>query len=547
MDKKKIVGIIVFAIVLTVYIWYPSMVENLEQRRIEAMFREHRYEEVYETLSQEMQHIDSWEYLALMRSEYYIGDLERFRQKLTNLIHHNKTETVQALLDEFGTQLSMFTELVNIDQMGGIEFKDAEIRQEVAMSYFWYWERSRANASYIERALELRGEKDEIDFMDVAFYYALGDIETLLDIYDEVIEKPLYHELVTDYVMGFRSIDGQRVVKDLDKHFSHLDSLDFPEELLRNIGLIASRYLMGGNHPPDVLDRPFFQENIYFNYYSSLRLLNYPGTREVNLNELNEREEYASIDGIQETLEVVNNTQIISSIIEISKKGFLLYELDEEIYSFNLFKKNNQAPKQLNYGNDFYVSNNRSYYSTVKRLENHSSEGDRMDIIIDSSFEVLKTMENTLYNPSVIQWVDDNKFYYSFVGDSGWMYDMDTDIEVKIQHSNVEFQNIELYDPYSSLYSIDEETYTVTEYTSDGPYYRIRNIKDHSIVYEMELFDRPYLGSCEKYIYSVEFVDEVIKVLIGIDKETKQKVYFPFYQIHDLWHDFVRYLQLATD
>lgn len=190
MDKKKIAGVFIFAIALSVYVGYPNMVETLEQRRIESMLKNERYEEVYEALSKEKLDIDSWEYLALMRSEYYLGQINRFNIRLVNLINNKETKIVQALLDEFGENLSEY--YISIDQMGGIIFKDEDVRNAVAYKYFA--DSYGYDLALLERAREVRGEINIVDIIDIHYYSEVGDIESLVNKYDEVIE-----ELKEDY------------------------------------------------------------------------------------------------------------------------------------------------------------------------------------------------------------------------------------------------------------------------------------------------------------------------------------------------------------
>lgn len=537
MYKKKIAGIIIFAVVLVVFIGYPNMVENWEQRRMESMLKNERYEEVYEALSKERQDADSWEYFALMRSEYYLGHLSRFNIRLTTLINNHEKDKVQLLVDEFGMDLS--DHFIAIDQMGGIEFKDEEVREGVAVEYFNAWQGygnhffGFGNPETLRRAREVRGEKDELDMIDIYYYAAMKDMETLVNLHDEIPGhlRENYYEIVTVGIIS--PLISHEVNTDTTSHFNLLESLDFPDELLKKVGFYASSSVQYSPADPSFLQEPFFKDNIYLSYYLSLRKLNLNHSRKEGLSELNEREEYLSIDGSREILDVVNNGRLISNFLEISKDGYLLYKLDEVTYSVNLFGMGNV--RELAYGETGVVSNNRSYYTTL--IWDAMPHGYK---ILDSSFNVVETIQYTDY----IKWVDDNKLFYAV--DSGWLYDIKTKTKVPTRRSEVEFPTMDIYDPSSKLYSWGEETYTAIEQDPvQGNFYRVRNIKDHSIVYEMHLGEISFLGSCDRFVYTFETLDS-LQILMGIDKDTREKIYFPFYKLKDQWiYDYVNYLYVG--
>ena len=137
----------------------------------------------------------------------------------------------------------------------------------------------------------------------------------------------------------------------------------------------------------EYLQRPFFQNNIYFRYYTSLFKLNTQSTRYEGLKELNETVEYRSIDGIDKILDIVNNYEKMNQVWEVSKKGIILYGVDGGLYRANLL--GNHTPK-ITEQYDIYLasnSNNRSYYYGVF----HWNEGTpEKSMILNSSFEMIK-------------------------------------------------------------------------------------------------------------------------------------------------------------
>lgn len=548
MDKKKITGIVVFAIALTAYIWYPNMAESFEQRRIEAMFREERYEEVYDKLANKTYDTSSWQNLAFMRSQFYLGKTGMFNRKIAELIRDNEKDNLQLLVDEFEDKIVM-DYLMQMDQMG-IVIKGENARKALSYRYYAHYTFSHGSLDNIIRAMEYRGEKEEIDIMEIAYHYAMGDIDFLVEIYENVPDhlKESYYSYVARYTLGsgLMTFEGQADF-DMEEHFHKLSKVDFPEQLKREIGHYAAAQqatLWEDYMVHSFIKHPFFQENLYYHYSKTLLKLESVYTREEGLVELNGNHEYKSIEGIEKVLDLVNNGYHMQQIGEISKEGFLIYSKGQGVYGVDLFSEDLSSQLEFNkyrISSIGDISDNRSYYFA-------SVVGTRNFDVLNSSFEVIDT--KTDLSKQFLRWLNDKELFYSV---DNRIYNAETGQTIQSTELNIEPQSLPALETYSRLYRVDDKTYTVmADQQPEGDvyvrywgvalrFYQIRDIETDSIIYEMEL-PVEFLGSCEKYIYGLESLD-TLRVLMAIDKETQEKIYFPFYLLSNQEAPEVRYIE----
>ncbi|QNO16041.1 hypothetical protein HYG86_15330 [Alkalicella caledoniensis] len=538
MNKKTLAGIIVFIVALGLFIGYPNMEESWEQRKIKTMLRGEKYEEVYEILDKESHDISSWKYVAKMQSEYYLGNEDLFFRKLDSLIKKEERAGVQYLVDVMGEKLQLY--LLRIDKMGGIEFTRAEVQDIVAMSYLALWR--GADPAPVIRAKEIKGARDDIDVVDLFYYYAVKDLESLLDIYTQLPDDLLdaYYELLAATIADENMLLDKEF--DLDKHFEKLDKFVLPKEIEREVTFAISGIIMNildQNHRDIFLQQNFFKNNLQFNFFYSLRKSIFENHREEAIKDMNNKEKYSFIDGYQDIIDVVNNgTYVMSSrdqnwhhLFQISKDGYMVFQNDSRRYKVNLLM--GEDPEDYEYSIIHSSSHDGSYF----HANIYGNPG-----ILDSKFNLVMEFEEE----ASVSWVDAKTFHYGAYDNSNeeFIFNLETKERTPMALRDVKFKYLENhYGDYNYIYRFDDQTYTVIPWEEivkeSGEkeivqYYRVRNISDNSLVFELQM-PSDFMGSCNKYVYYFEERD-VLQVLTGIDKETNEKVYFPFFQLRSTWN-----------
>lgn len=537
MNKKTLAGIIVFIVALGLFIGYPDIAESWEKRKIQSMLRSEKYEEVFEILDKESHDISSWRYVAKMQSEYYLGNEDLFFRKLDSLIKKEERAGVQYLVDVMGEKMHFY--LLQIDQMGGIEFTRAEVQDIVAISYLTLWRGEDITA--LVRAKEVKGSRDDIDIIDLFYYYAVKDLETLVEIYTQVPDDLLdaYYELLAATIADENMLLDKEF--NLDKHFEKLDKLVLPKEIEREVTFAISGIMMNildQNDRDIFLQQNFFKNNMQFNFFYSLRKSIFENHREEAIKDMNNKEKYSLIDGYQDILEVVNNgTYVMSSrdqnwhhLFRISKDGYMVFQNDSRRYKVNLLTV--EVPEDYEYSIIHSSSHDGSYY----HANIYGNPG-----ILDSKFNLVMEFEEE----ASITWVDAKTFHYGAYGTSEeeFIFNLETKEKTSMALRDVQFTYIE--NPYddNDVYRFDDETYSVVlwEEITNEPgdkelvqHYRVRSISDNSLVYELQM-PNDFVGECEKYVYYFEKVD-VLQVLTGVSKATNEKIHFPYFQFRSTWN-----------
>ncbi|QNO16040.1 hypothetical protein HYG86_15325 [Alkalicella caledoniensis] len=532
MDKKRLVGIVVFIVVVGIFISHPQFKHNRESNRIETLLSQEKYQEVYDELNQVSHPLESWEYLALMRAEFYLDEIMMFNKKLEALIEKDVKGNVQLLVDEFGVFLIDYLAL--IDQMGGINFNDDVLLSALSQSYYYQWVGTN-DYSKLEKAVEYGSEKGYLDNVDIAYLYVNNDIETMIESYDDIwVDMRVYfYDRLIEYIMhGPESVEVDENLKNEKDRLDYLSSLDISEEITKRLAFDLSWYVARDRVNKSILEHPFIKNNIYINYYWSLRRLGSEDTRQEALRDLNENTNYQDIDGYEREIEIINTSTYMEGILDITKEGILVYEFSGQYFMNNIY--DDEESEVYPYERWGTPSNSRNYYILF------TWDASKVNyLILDSELKIAKSIE--AIDMLSFKWLNDTEVYEEY---RRTLYNIPMGEEEKVDVEQLEFPKIDNYTAGVELYRIDEETYTVIELEVHenlkefltNPmkrHYRVRNIHDNSVVYEMEL-PVIFIGSNDNYIFGLEEQGNLL-VLTSINKDTHQRTSHKFYLINDHW------------
>ncbi len=537
MDKKKIAGLLIFIIALGIFIGYPNIQDFQLKREVEALMADGEYFEIIAMFEKEEISEDSWKNFALLKSYFYLND-DTFQTKLDNLIKNDNKKIVQMVVNDMGKELIWL--LRDFDKMGGIVFKGEELRNALALSYILGWGRG-SDEWDLERAMEIRGDKKEIDMVFLYYHAIKGNIQELIDVHNEVSNmfKEQYYAIISAYVLhgqtiNYSSYPEEKIDELLDDHLRKLENLDIPKEIMRQIGLFANRDHYNEPFTIRMLNSPFMTENTYYQYYKLLSQLENSEQREKIIAQLNDGEGFSEVEGLEKTLEIINNGFYIQNSLNINDNGILLFIGDNKrLYKYDLFNQTDLGELGHGFKNDYSypissVSTNRSYLFLTGWTDNGARA-----FFLDDDYGLVKTLDEYSI---IVEWVDDHRFYQSFPG--GKIYDLASGTETTIDQRDVLFPTIDTTEEYPQIYRITKDSYTqvVQNYIFDylkgveiNTIYMIKDLESNNIIYQKELDrDTFFLGSNKDYIFAAKNFDSIF-VLVTISKSTDQITYLPIY------------------
>lgn len=520
MVKKKVVGILVFTIIISFYLNYPNLQEWRLERQVNAMIENGQYGRVYTLLSDSSMDPSHRQFMNLMKANVAL-DTDDTRLMINRLVANRDLDTLQLLVDEFGIKLG--NNLALIDYMDGIVYDDESSD---------YLARYHLNRRNMDRAMALRGETDEIDLIYLTYLATQGDLAELLQIYEDVPEdlKETYYNLITHDIIFVGLNQRSTGYPQTEAAFlTELQSYEYPEEVLFRIGrhYVDSHFFGQANS----LEHPFFTENIYFQFYREVAGLNDPTKREESLRLLKD-DQFNSFPSRDRLLQLAENGTNVREMIEVSKGGIFHYtynsgaHISPQNYIYN-FNNGTEERVNLERYSDYSVSPNREHILERRIL----GLGGRF-IVLDEYFNTKNTIDKR-HNPTtqVDYWVND------------WEVVLVNTKTFKRQVLNVETGDIREFAgerPYThgfepvvqgtSLWAINEERYIGLEPHDKGLHYVIRERISHKEIKSIPL-EFEFIGSCTQYIYGISTEDEFLKILVRQCINTGRIEELPFFSI----------------
>lgn len=557
MNKKKIAGLIIFAIFIGLIFGYPAIKEEIQERlykkNIERLMQSEHYKEAYAILSHQEISGYNWEYLALIRSELYLG--YPVEDRIKKLIEFNRKEQIQVLVDEFQDMLGPYL-LLELSTVEGIIFSE-KVKDFISLNF--YLRLSNPEYSdFLGKAMKIRGDREVIDPILIRHLLHNGEIEQVLQLYDEIPDEYLPHSnLAISEHLYLRSIfywedQRRRMYKEsvIVNNFKNVSTLPLPDKILGLLGIEAS-YVdsVWDTELYNVINKiPFITENIHYQYHRLLASLTGDDSNLFNqaLNELKAREEFHHIDGYQEAIQVAENFKRVDKFIKVSSDGVLLYQ-----------ELSDTEKAGENKGYDFYSSThldnvvkdkiefvstspNRAFYLTSVWDE---KIGDYYYMVLDSRFNLVNNLgfkedKTTAFT----YWIDnENVFFY---GDK-----VNVITNESQRYSHMGGGGIIGPTPNYIVYSRDEQTVTTLDYktiqTSFSPsrqytHYTIRDVESEKILYQFDFGENlnghfsEFIGSCDQYIYRQRAIGRFYTIE-AIEKETLNRYLLPFYTTEHNW------------
>ncbi|QNO16039.1 hypothetical protein HYG86_15320 [Alkalicella caledoniensis] len=530
MDKKKTAGVIIFFLLIGAYIGYPKLNLYNHEKNIKALFNSGQYEAVHYQLRNADLEVYNFEYMYLVKTEIQLGLFSEAGVKINRLIDANKVELLQELVDELGTGLGSL--LLTIDKsVDEIEYTE-KVREELIKLY--------AFEGSTDKAMELRGDKKEIDLTYLIHLENKGDIEEFLAYYSDIPVELLdsYYKILVNMLL-LHPISESSGSEELIEHFHNIAGLQLPNEAQHVFGKsAASIYNSHYNESIKyIFEHEIFTENIYFDYYNKIYSLIDSDNPQVDIGDIKENKEFDDFPLRDRLIDIVDNYTKVESFEYVTNGGVLWYYQEQGGNKyFDLFS---EEEGNLPVGIQKYsISFNRSYI----HLEQLHTK--RRTLIYDNKFNLVKEMEPRQF----LQWIDDESFIYTESGSDFKKHNLNTgvteiyfddivDIKFGIRELST-FRQIwsageEVYTTIQQLWNMDSyadyiESPYINSENRNSFYYAIRNIEDDSSIYGVE-YNFSILGSCEEYIYGAESVEDIFYVLVAVNKETLEKTNFPFY------------------
>lgn len=514
MDKKKLVGLLIFTVILTAYLSYPSIHGWHLERRVNTMIEKQQYQRIYNLLSDRELDPSSNQYLNLLKAKIALGD-NKARLMLNNLVKNQELEALQKLVDELGITLGNY--LIDIYKMEGIVYQD-EVREHLSFLYAFLGEN-------LDRAMELRGDTDGIDYVYLAYLAHKGDLEALLNIYEDIPEHLLphyYNIIVRDLIHAGLMYNPEDAKILLD----NLMEYDFPERVLFTIGIefvdIADSLWVGLN------EHPFFAENIYYEFFYTYSKLSNPDKRDETLLAIRS-DRFKHIKGRDILMELAENATLVHDIFSVTSEGKLNYSIisDRNTFKNYFYHLDSGGKKEVDFNLFHYrVSPNRSYIAATE----HTNLG-RHILIVDKNMDIKLRKEANNYLPEF--WVNNSEIVLrDELRDSRQVLNVET-FEIRdYAGENPYLYGFEPEGQGFRLWSIDEERYIGLEIENNQFHYVIRNRKNHQKITSIPL-EYLFLGSCDEYIYGIQREEGFINILVRQRIDNKNIEKLPFYSIKD--------------
>lgn len=547
MNKKKITGLIIFAIFIGLVLGYPSLKEGIEEsllkRKVESALAVEDYEKVQELLKGRRLDRYAWDYVPYFESKARLGN--SMKLEIQSLIRDNQISILQYLVDNLGEFTYQYVELL-IPVRGLV--LDGDSRYEVAN------ERIKgiragdpAYAVMIDEAMHIRGEKATPDNIEVRFYSYYDQLEKAVELYKNLdvkykqdAKEGIVDSLILHVLHGSSSGVVINPVEEAEM-LNWFEGINLSEDLFHAFSKeVALRYLdYEGYVEPLVL----LANGPFFDYYRTLGQLN---RHDVNSNmiqnvlrDLKSREEYKDIEGYSDIVRVLENYELVKDLKGVGSNGTLLYlDVNNKNIAYNStnHRKELEVPGSLNI---LAYSTGREYYLASGYNINEGGYPSFLftDVLLDRDFNILaKSGLTSSFSPDDEKWIREVSTYTSQTEfyQTPLQMGIPRNYEAIVSYRDI----LDLNQPNNFLiYSVTQDAVSVLEYTQNSlgynrkaTYYKEYDIDTNEILYQFDLKDEgQFIGSCEKSIYLANAIDDVLFVIQSIDKKTLERKTMPFY------------------
>lgn len=268
MGMKKIIGLILFMVFLIVTLGYTSIMDAYAVRKAKSLIEEGDFYEAYELLRDKEFSSESDGYLYTLICEYELEHHILFNRRLDQLVLDRNVVILQKLVDWLGVKID--AKLLPIYEMGGLFF-DVEVSYHIANLYYGEYEKS-GQLSYLNLAMDIRGHREEIDKIYLAYYFNKGEIDRLVNKYKKLPEN-LQEEfilLLTEQLVSGKlnsEILQSNRISEVPNYLDYVWNLGLPKELADRIGIdiynsLTYFYLNSGTEGLEsILRHPFLANN----------------------------------------------------------------------------------------------------------------------------------------------------------------------------------------------------------------------------------------------------------------------------------------------
>ncbi len=542
-ERKKIIGLILFALLISLIFGYPTLQGFYLEGKVESLISNGQYKEAYEILAKRDYDISTSSYINKLICEFELGKAG-FDIKLDMLIKDNEVEIVQEIVDRLGERLGR--KLMKIHPMEGV-FLDGDANYILANIYYEQYKQTE-DTKALDKAMELRGSRYEIDFIYISYYLEQKEYHKLL-LEDELIPSKIKEEyyrlmseeLIRRYFWGkFSKIDSTNErMAFVQEYISFLESLPFPDGIMETLSLtlLDLEYSVSLNYVlievfNQIHNSPLFRENIYFTYHKLINQLDeYKNTNKViqELKEMANKNESYKIEGLEEIITLLEIGIPIIYPQQVTKSGILMAMNWHGDYLFYDLEKEKQLNISFNHRiNENAYSKGRKFFIAF----NYSDDGSWKEYytLFDSNLNFVKDFGDVLNKT----WLDDNRLVYMESNGKWRMYDAKLNTLTDYLRGSITPINITPLEKTSLVWSMDEEKYTAIEYDEvegkNKEFYVIRNNTTKEIIYKYPL-DFEFLGDDSDNIYGLKSIGKRFLTIVAVNKNTLENKIYPYYVI----------------
>jgi hypothetical protein len=516
------------------------------------MLQKGEYEEIYRLLLPEIREnkIDkgSKKYFYFLVSLYHRDNTNTlFEPRFIELIKEKNVAAVQRVIDYLGDELikTYFSQgrnelLSSLLELEGLTFNE---QQGYYLSFFIFnniaFENdgllNNSDSELFKKAMELRGEREEIDRIYLVYHYYFGDKEKAIENFPLASIDCQNYFFAIFFNRKFRPLltlesfnDPFERGKYIDALIKELDEMELSREMERHF---ITYYYAILNYLKDLLsieeyekltNISIFKNSPLLEIFTLLRELKNIDNQEMVQSELKKvlDRDCQEIEDLREILEIVINGTPIYNLVSVNN-GILQVERENNLQYYNIF-----TGEKLNIDTQYVPYGNRTYYYFVGYKYNNNNNWRQEYALLDGNYNIIHNFGDEILT---VLWLDHSKLVYTDKSSKRRVFDIESRTFIDYDDRYVkEIKETKEYNHISNIV-IDGDYYGF--YTFDGiyRYYLIREIATNKEVarYKMDFY---FLEDDRDYIYGFEYFAN-IRLLVALNKETLEKKVLPFYMI----------------
>ncbi|SET18860.1 hypothetical protein [Anaerobranca gottschalkii] len=404
---------------------------------------------------------------------------------------------------------------------------------------FYFFE----NEDLIKRAMDLRGEREEIDRIYLTYHYFLGDKNKAIENYSLANGDCQSIFLVIFLNKRFQpfylenSFDREEYIKELIQEIeeftqgiqwnSGVSKMSFVSTLYGVINYLKIALPQQDNLVEDLFNISLLKDNPFVELIELLMLLEYPENKEMVQREL-DRFLDKDCQEIREYIEIIVNGTPIFNVASINngilQVANIVRDFENErvgdLSYYNVF-----TGEKLDINTQYIPSNEQRTYNYFLGYNYKDSNFEGDYALLDSNYNIIQSFGNEI---SSVLWLDDSKLVYINRRGEKKVFDIEKREFIDYDDSYVKDIKINKESLYSNIV-VDGENYGF--YTFDFyRYYVVKEIGTNKEVTRYNI-DFEFLGNDKDYIYGFEYFAN-IKILVAFHKETLEKKVLPFYWVN---------------